>query len=219
MASPKPSPDWEPIWRAIQPYVGFLQQLANRQQPGLAKLSTEDADDLLHEFCLGRLPRVLEHLERVPVHQREAYLTVAFRNFVRTHRRRAARYRAVLEAFAVSDREAPLEPRPAPIEGAGRPALSPLVGEFFSQGTSIRDLAKKFGVSRHAVRKAIVDGGLLLALSSAGQTELSRTELGVCRLVLLGHTSVAEAAATLGITETEAKRALASARGWISQQL
>jgi DNA-directed RNA polymerase specialized sigma24 family protein len=219
MASPSPAQLWEPVWQAVQPYVRFLRQVAGRYQWASAKLGSEDADDLLQEFCLEHLPRVLDHLERVPDDDREAYLRVVFRNFVSSHVRRAARYRAALQSFAELDAGGQLAPRVPPIAAHVRPELPPMVEEFFVQGTSIRDLARNFGISRYAVRKAVVDGGLLLALSSSGQADLSRTEIAVCRLILLDHLSVAAAAETLGITETDAKRALSSARGWINQQL
>lgn len=214
--APRESP-----WEAIQPYLGFVQTLARRYRWAESTLGSEDAEDLFQEFFSDRLPRIVGRLSNLEPQYREAYLEVSFRNFVKSHLRRAARYKRALDAIS---REAP-EPAGETVPSVdaatllGERDVPALVVEFFTRGTSIRSLADKFGVSRHQARKMVVDGALLLVLRGTVRGGLSDRQRAVGRALLLEGAKLEEAATALGITENEARRALAAARDWIGKQL
>jgi hypothetical protein len=210
-------PGWENAWKAVAKYDRFLRHLARRYRAVLVAEGSEDADDLLHAFLVDRLPRVADRLDSLATEeQREKYLAVAFLNFARDHRRATLRYRRALREFG---EEAPDKtpasaraPRPLP---SVRVPLDPVLRAFFggdSSASSIRRVAQELGISRYAARKAIVDGALVLVVQLGRQAVLSTRQVDVCEQVLLHGTSITETAGYLGLTETQVRQALTSAR-------
>jgi DNA-directed RNA polymerase specialized sigma24 family protein len=80
-------------------------------------------------------------------------------------------------------------------------------------------VAERFGLTRHAARRAVVDGSLSLALRLGDADALSKRERDVCRQILLEGSSIAETARELRLTETQVRSALASARARMVAQL
>ncbi len=215
MASEPPA--WRPAWQAIEPYARFVRLLSSHYGAIRSNLGSEDAEDLYQEFVTERLPKLLERLEKLPERDRERYLVVVFRNFVREHLRSATRYRRALDALGALPREP--EESPEQERELAAPALSPVLREYFGPDGSLRGVAKAFGLTRHQARRAVVDETLALALHHGSTDDLSNRDRTVCWRILLEGNTVEEAAAAAGITESQARAALARARARINQRL
>jgi len=209
---------WPPAWEAVRPYLDFVRTLAQQHRALQGQLGADDLEDLFQEFIVDRLPKVVERLELLPEADRERYLVVVFKNFVRTHLRSASRYKRAMDAFALQPQAEPIRQSPL-AEATLPPELSSIMSSHFSEGLSLRVVAEKFGITRYAARKALVDGSLALLVQRDHEERLSKREVAVVRHILLLGSSVAETSEELGLTEAQVRSALASARAWVVQKL
>ena len=224
MPKSRPSNEpWERAWHAASHYHGFLRLLGARYRGLLASDGSEEAEDLVQAFIVERLPRAVDRLAALPTDVlREKYLAVAFRNFVRDHRRAAHRYRKILEAFAEEPPVGHANPAPLPGLPTGAESLSPALRDVLEgRGdlSSIRKVAQQLGTSRHSARKALLDHLLSLAVRLGKHGCLDERELSVCEQILVHGQSVSETADLIGITETQVRNALASARATIASYI
>jgi RNA polymerase sigma factor (sigma-70 family) len=214
--APDPPP---PVWQAIEPYTRFVQLLARRFAAAKSSLDSEDPDDLYQEFVVERLPTLIARLARLPEQDRERYLVVVFRNFVREHQRNAGRYRRAIDALAAEPADSGPWPHEQPSLATDALPISPVLREYFGAGGSLRRVAKAFGLTRHGARKAVVDDTLALALHRGSTDDLSSRERAVCWRVLLEGSTLEDAARSLGLTESQVRASLARARARISRRL
>ena len=186
--------------------------------------SSPDSDDLLHAFLVDRMPQVSSVVIRLPESERIPYIQTSFRNYCRDQQRRLRYQRRALELFAAEAKpDARLVPRIelSTLTTSLPPLLRRAVRGFFgadSSPQSIRELARKLGISRRAAESAIVDGILLLAdqLGTAGA--LDPTDLQIVSALINGQTEH-DIARTLGLRITEVRAAVRRAREQVRNSL
>lgn len=199
-----------------------LAQQGHARRLGAALHYPGGPDDLLHDFYTDRLEVFASRLAALPASSRAPVFRVALRNYAIDRIRREARHTRALEAWRES--LAPRNSLPPALPDTPRldlalstlPSLEREIVErsFGIHGVedSERALGRALQMDRGEVHRRLIDGLVRLTLHLGKHALLTPRQVAVCRLVLEGGCSVAEAAERLGITTQDARTALAEAR-------
>jgi DNA-directed RNA polymerase specialized sigma24 family protein len=173
--------DWEELYDALRRRHSIIG-------------SDENGDDLLHSFFIDKMPQVSEVVSRLPTREKQiAYIRAAYRNYTYDLLKSKARYDRALRQFSAEPAMdaptlavPPIAPIVANLPRRMRAATRAFLG-VAGRPASIREISKDLGISRHAARRAIVDG-LLLTASELGESgSLDPDDLRIATRVIRGE--------------------------------
>lgn len=199
-----------------------LAQQGHARRLGAALHYPGGPDDLLHDFYTDRLEDLAPRLAALSAPSRGPVFRVALRNYAIDRIRREARHTRALgawrESLAPRSSWPPALPDTPWLDGA-LSALPTLEREIVERSYGIhgvedseRALGRALRMDRGEVHRRLIDGLVRLTLRLGEHALLTPRQVAVCRLVLEGGCSVADAAERLGITTQDARTALAEAR-------
>lgn len=195
-------------------------------------LDPDDALDLVHSFALERLTAVVDRAPIDPA-RRGAYIRSSFRNFVRDAIRRQRREEdalACLRAEVGVDLRDEAHERESVVSSAQvEQALAAIPSELATAAraylgvdgaaASIREIAQRGGLSRHAARRAVIDGLLAAGVALGQSGALTPMQSAAVRAVLSQGVAIEVAAARLHLTTAQVRRALRDARSLVARSL
>jgi len=224
-----PTPDWDAVWAFFLQHEALLRR-------AIAAGAADSSDDLLHEFAVSHLPRVMTRSATLNPDSQRGYVYSAARNFARTALRRRTRESVALKVLrdlpqpspptpdevhseaSFQEQAAGLEPETLGITDEQSRALRAFFG-FDSDPASIREIAASLRLTRYRTTSLIVDGLAAAALRLGHTGALEPEEANACRSVLLDGLSLAAAAKRHDMTTTRVRRLVKHLRSTVANSL
>jgi RNA polymerase sigma factor (sigma-70 family) len=210
----EPLEDLGAAYRAYRPLLfGALAALARR---GVA-VPFDEGLGLVHDFFIDGYPVVLERYD-ARIAKFTTFLYAAFTRYARPRILRLARIRQALVGDDLVERAAggaELDPATEIDRATMRAALArvsaddrELLQSKFGEGLSERAIAERAGVTRQRIRQRLLEALGRLVVELGERPDLSSDDLIAARAVWTEDRSLDEAAAILGKTTEQVRRAV-----------